>query len=318
MILAEKILRLRKKNGMSQEELAEKLNVSRQSVSKWESAASIPDIAKILDMAKLFGVTTDYLLKEEMVEEEFSVEEDSGADYPSLSIEEADRFLAASKEQGKKIALAVFMLILAPAFLIGISGLPLFGVQIVEDSAAMIGLVIMFVIAAAAVFLLIMSVIPMREFAYIRSGEFVLAYGVEGVLAEKKKNFYPGFIKNVAIGVVLCVLAPTLLFFDVSDQGQLSAVTLMFLPIAIGVYLFIRGGMIMGAFDHLLKKDKTREEIEKDKREEKLGSIYWPVVIAVYLGWSFLTNDWHITWVVWPVAALLFAAIANAVNIMKK
>ena len=74
----------------------------------------------------------------------------------------------------------------------------------------------------------------------------------------------------------------------------------------------------MGAFDHLLKKDKTREEVEKEKREEKLGSIYWPVIVAIYLGWSFLTNDWHITWVVWPVAALLFAAIANAVSIIKK
>lgn len=62
MILADKIIAMRKKNGWSQEELAEKLNVSRQSVSKWESAASIPDINKILELSKIFGVTTDYLL----------------------------------------------------------------------------------------------------------------------------------------------------------------------------------------------------------------------------------------------------------------
>ena len=70
MILAEKIQSLRKKNGWSQEDLAEKLNVSRQSVSKWESAASIPDINKILELAKLFGVTTDYLLKDSMEQTE--------------------------------------------------------------------------------------------------------------------------------------------------------------------------------------------------------------------------------------------------------
>jgi len=52
MIIADKILSLRKGSGMSQEELAEKLNVSRQSVSKWESAAAIPDVSKILDMSK--------------------------------------------------------------------------------------------------------------------------------------------------------------------------------------------------------------------------------------------------------------------------
>lgn len=61
MILADKIIELRRKSGMSQEELAEKLNVSRQSVSKWESAASIPDLTRILEMSRLFGVTTDYL-----------------------------------------------------------------------------------------------------------------------------------------------------------------------------------------------------------------------------------------------------------------
>ena len=59
MILAEKITALRKKNGWSQEELAMQLNVSRQSVSKWESAASIPDLDRILQLSRLFGVTTD-------------------------------------------------------------------------------------------------------------------------------------------------------------------------------------------------------------------------------------------------------------------
>lgn len=60
MILADKIMEERKRNGWSQEELAEKLNVSRQSVSKWEGAQSIPDINRILQMAELFGVSTDY------------------------------------------------------------------------------------------------------------------------------------------------------------------------------------------------------------------------------------------------------------------
>ena len=62
MILAEKISEERKKNGWSQEELAEKLSVSRQSVSKWESGQSVPDLNRILEMARIFGVTTDYLL----------------------------------------------------------------------------------------------------------------------------------------------------------------------------------------------------------------------------------------------------------------
>ena len=65
MILADKIIDLRKKNGWSQEELAEKLGVSRQAVSKWESAQVIPDLGRVLAMADLFSVTTDYLLRDE-------------------------------------------------------------------------------------------------------------------------------------------------------------------------------------------------------------------------------------------------------------
>ena len=71
MILADKIIELRKKNGWSQEELAEKVGVSRQSVSKWEGALSVPDLDKILLMSRIFGVSTDYLLKDEFGEPEY-------------------------------------------------------------------------------------------------------------------------------------------------------------------------------------------------------------------------------------------------------
>ena len=70
MILADKITALRKKAGWSQEELAEQLGVTRQSVSKWEGPQSVPDMDKVVQMSRLFGVTTDFLLKDELSEEE--------------------------------------------------------------------------------------------------------------------------------------------------------------------------------------------------------------------------------------------------------
>ena len=92
MILAEKVQALRKKNNWSQEELAEQLNISRQSVSKWESGASIPDIDKIIAMSSLFGVSTDYLLKDEL-EKEVPSEVEDVYEAPltrNVSVEEAD------------------------------------------------------------------------------------------------------------------------------------------------------------------------------------------------------------------------------------
>lgn len=64
MKLFVKIQQLRKQNGMSQEKLAQLLGVSRQSVSKWESGQSLPEIDKIIQLSNIFEVTTDYLLKD--------------------------------------------------------------------------------------------------------------------------------------------------------------------------------------------------------------------------------------------------------------
>lgn len=64
MTFGEKIQALRKSRGMSQEQLAEQLAVSRQSVSKWELSESVPELDKIVALSELFGVTTDYLLKD--------------------------------------------------------------------------------------------------------------------------------------------------------------------------------------------------------------------------------------------------------------
>ena len=95
MILADKIILLRKKCGWSQEQLAEQLDISRQSVSKWESGMSIPDLDKIVKMSGLFGVSTDYLLKDEM--DEITPSEKDADSYDkevkSISVEEADSYL---------------------------------------------------------------------------------------------------------------------------------------------------------------------------------------------------------------------------------
>ncbi|MBR7150687.1 MAG: helix-turn-helix transcriptional regulator [Oscillospiraceae bacterium] len=65
MKLQEKILMLRKSRGLSQEELAEKLNVSRQAISRWETGTALPDAANLLELSRLFGVTADYLLNDD-------------------------------------------------------------------------------------------------------------------------------------------------------------------------------------------------------------------------------------------------------------
>lgn len=122
MILADKIIELRKKAGWSQEELAEQLGVTRQSVSKWEGAQSVPDMEKVVQMSRLFGVTTDFLLKDEL-EVAQPAESETGENLRRVTMEEASLYLSLRKAAAPKMALATFLCVLSPIPLILLGGL---------------------------------------------------------------------------------------------------------------------------------------------------------------------------------------------------
>ena len=109
MTTGEKILKLRKESGLSQEAFAEKLGVSRQSVSKWESGVSIPETDKILAMSEMFRVSTDYLLKDDEVKAEEEIEPEEEANQAHGGNEETENKKTFS---GKKLT-AVLATVLA-------------------------------------------------------------------------------------------------------------------------------------------------------------------------------------------------------------
>ena len=97
-MIADKIIVLRKRCGWTQEELAEKVGVSRQSVSKWESAQTVPDLERILLLSQLFGVSTDFLLKDEIEAEEPLKSDEEPSTVRRVSMEEASAFLLNSHQ----------------------------------------------------------------------------------------------------------------------------------------------------------------------------------------------------------------------------
>ena len=124
MILADKIIELRKKSGMTQDELAEKLGVSRQSVSKWESAQSTPDLNRILKLSEIFSVSTDILLKDELDLNQpvytetaapiVSSVDDTEPNLRHVTMAETNEFLAANERHAFFTALGVALCILSP------------------------------------------------------------------------------------------------------------------------------------------------------------------------------------------------------------
>jgi len=320
MILADKIIRMRKKNGWSQEELAERMGVSRQAVSKWEAAQTTPDLEKILQLSGLFGVSTDYLLKDTLEEEEF-VEEVPETTLRTVSMEEASAFLEHRSRAAERIALATFLCIISPICLFVLGALSeQAGSGISESLATFGGLIVLLALVAVAVALFIAVGAQNSPYQYLGTEEFEAAYGVLGMVREKQKKFRDTYVKHNILGTCLCILAPIVLLIGAFTENEFITVlflSAMLVLVGVGVGCFIRAGVRWASMQKLLQEgDFTREGKKKSKLEEIVGGVYWPIVAALYLGWSFLTGEWHTTWIVWPVAGVLFAALTAIVKLI--
>ena len=327
MILADKIMELRKKNGWSQEELAEKVGVSRQSISKWESAQSVPDLNKILLLSKVFEVSTDYLLKDEIGEDECTNEFAEKSFQPKyyVSMEQANEFLRLKQLTAPSIALGVALCILSPVILILLAGateIGFFSRVFTEESAVMVGLIILISLVATAVFLFITSGSKTQEYEFLKLEDIEIAYGVEGMVRAERKRYRSCYVRNCAVGVCLCILSVVPLFmmlmFTENDFLVCLGVCMLFCMVALGVYVLVRNGIIWESYEELLQEGEySRISKRNNKKNGRVGAIYWTVVTAVYLAYSFLTFEWDRTWIVWPIAGVLFATLIAILNMIR-
>lgn len=323
MILADKIIRLRKRNGWSQEELAEKMNVSRQAVSKWEGAQTVPDLEKILQLSSLFCVTTDYLLKDELEEEEVT---DDGAEntVKKITLEDANEFLLQRKRAAHRIALATFLCILSPItlfLLAGASELPSSFVS--EAVASAIGLTVLFAFILIAVPIYIDCGFQNRPYEFLdKNVPFELGYGVRGLINERKKQFQSTYIKSNIFATCLCIFAPIPLILSGFRENEfLSVVMLALLMVlcGIGVFLFINAGVRQASMEKLLKEGEYEEkEKERSAFKEAVGFIYWGMITAIYFLWSFLSFEWHLSWLAFAVGGILFPAYMTVCDMIFK
>lgn len=326
MILADKIIENRKKNGWSQEELADKLGVSRQSVSKWEGAQAIPDMKKIVQLAELFGVTTDYLLKDEIEETslatpeytDFSQEENLPV---KVSMEEANSFLAYNEKSASPISLGVMLCIMSSVpllVLLGLSGAGMLPFS--EYTATMLGIIIILIMIACAVTIFIFTGAKGKAFEYLNEKNIDTDYGVSGMAKEKRSKYEGTHTRMIVVGVVLCIVAAIPLFittingYTTSKMGGslvIYGVALLLTLIGIGVKILVKTSMINNGYNKLLEEGDYNR---LNKRASKWDGIYWAIAVAIYLGWSFITMNWQLTWIVWPIAGVVFAAYKEIIK----
>ena len=325
MIFADKLIDLRKKNGWSQEELAGQLGVSRQAVSKWEGAQSVPDLAKVIAMADLFGVSTDYLLKDEIGAEALVPAREAAdrgeAGVRWVSMEEANDYLDAARVSSGRIALGVLLCILSPIPMILLS---ILGDQkripLSADQGGIAGLILLILLAAGAVFLFVTSGLRLSRDEYLEKEAIDTEYGVTGMVKERRAAFERTFTTGLTVGIILCVLSVIPILTGIFTQDDLLAgigVCVMLAMCAAGVWLIVRVCIEWGSYQKLLEEgDYTRKT--KLTPKSWLSGAYWSLATAVFLAYSFWTKDWANSWIIWPVAGVLYAVVAQIERGMMK
>lgn len=286
MSLAENLQYLRAREGVTQEQLAERLDVSRQSVSKWESAASYPEMDTLLRLCDMFQVDMDTLLRGSV---ENSLSEDT-AGY--------DRFMTL---YARKIAGGVSAIVGSAALWSFLSALGL---------SEMLGTAMLLLVIAAAAVVFIAS--GMEEEHFRKKHPVIPDFYTE----PQKERFHRRYIWYIAggvgailLGVVMMVLAFTVLPEREPYESYIGAAFLA--VVACAVYFLIYGGMLEDKYN-IAKYNRLNNPTPEDKSRRRRATTACSVIMilatAVFLFAGLAYYKWNWAAIIYPVGGVLCGA----------
>ncbi len=286
MSLAENLQYLRAREGVTQEQLAERLDVSRQSVSKWESAASYPEMDTLLKLCDMFRVDMDTLLRGSV---ENSLSEDT-AGY--------DRFMTL---YARKIAGGVSAIVGSVALWSFLSALGL---------SEMLGTAMLLLVIAAAAVVFIAS--GMEEEHFRKKHPVIPDFYTE----PQKERFHRRYIWYIAggvgailLGVVMMVLAFTVLPEREPYESYIGAAFLA--VVACAVYFLIYGGMLEDKYNiakYNRQNNPTPEDRSRRRRATTACSVIMILATAVFLFAGLAYYKWNWAAIIYPVGGVLCGA----------
>lgn len=278
---------LRKGKGLSQEQLAEQLQVSRQSVSKWESGTCLPELATLDALCTLFGCTLDTLLRGSVQQQ-------------------ARGALDAYDAEGDALARSITVGVVAI-----LAGVTLGCAMAARNMPENLYGFVMLLGVIAGVTVLVAGAIRHETFA-----KGCPAWSVE-YPPERRAAFdrrFPGWMAG-GIGLVLADVAMVALLADTFPEDWLGALFLAVLTVAVG--LLVWGGAQKSKYDDPAEQRRMREDADYARRQGLMGRLIaclWILTVAAYLVWGFMADGWRQGWVVFVVAGLLSGVIAVALS----
>lgn len=242
MIFSEKITELRKRSGLSQEQFGDKIGVSRQAVSKWEMAQSVPDINKVMLMADFFGVSVDTLLNDSLELEDVKVVPSDSVSRKLITLEDANSFFLCRKRTARLVVLAILLFFVSPV--LGMILSVVFGSKI-----ALVGVIVQVICFVCAAVCIVLAVWGESRFKYFSEPGREVDYGVKG-LAEKCISLFDRTrLIGIVLGIVLLVMSVVpmvvcAVFTDTNDLVIVLMGALMLLMVAFGVSCIVYVSLI--------------------------------------------------------------------------
>lgn len=237
----------------------------------------------------------------------------------TITMEDTKQFLHDKARQAFQVAFGVLLCIVSPVGII-ISE----AVHINE----LIGVLALFLCIVVAVGMFVFSGISIKKWDFLKQEPCSLDFETTNYVHEKKDYNRGIFALFLVIGIGLCILSviPVIIFGEINlhlqavDLESMGAAFLL-LFVAIGVFLIVYGSMIYGSFDELLKVNDVRTVGGNYVPEQKeqymtpamatIMEVYWPTITCIYLIWSFLTFEWWVSWIIWPVAAIVHSILKS-------
>lgn len=302
MSLGENLQFLRKRNDITQEQLAEKLNVSRQSVSKWESDTAYPEMDKLIQLCEMFNCRMDDILRENI---------------STLYVEDKADYDKHMNLLSKMMALGVGLILFGLAIMTFLSGF------IENDELASIPFFILLIIAVA-----IFIVMGLQHSDFEKKNPHLNDFYSE----EEKDAFNKKFTVYIAAGVVLILIGLLILISaeavsaEVYISSPLDLEELMdaafFLFITVAVTLFVYSGIQKDKYDiqdYNLKHDINSE---KNKKEQLIGTVCGCLMMTatiIYLICGFVFSEWGTPYVVvFPVFGIGCGIASMVINMKYK
>ena len=199
--------------------------------------------------------------------------------------------------------------------------------HISENAAAGIGICVLIVLIAIAVTIFILCGMKTKKYEFMEKEDIETAYGVSGMVKEKRDAYHSMYVTQLVIGIACCICSVIPLFGTLAVSEMCifilvsAVVRMVFLTLVVNRNLFYCAKCCQNECDESASGGRRLQPDRKNMKTKKMSGpvmVYWLIATAIYLAWSFTTNDWDRTWIIWPVVGVLFPAFYAIVNGIRK